>query len=67
MACASDLLNIDEVSDIQRRLEALEETQKECIQLLTEELEENKSIVEHLRASYIVVDWYALKTTELYK
>ena len=30
-------------SDIQWRVEALEETQKECNQLLTEELEENRS------------------------
>ena len=44
-ASATELLSIDMVSDIQLRVEALEKTQKECIQLLTEELENNRSVV----------------------
>ena len=43
-ASAEDL-SIDQVSDIQWKVEALEKTQKECIQLLTEELENNRSVV----------------------
>ena len=42
-ASAAELQEIDQVSDIQWRVDALEETQKECIQLLTEELEESRS------------------------
>ena len=42
-ASAAELQDVDQVSDIQWRVEALEETQKECIQLLTEELEKNRS------------------------
>ena len=44
-ASAEEILSIDQVSDIQWKVEALEKTQKECIQLLTEELENNRSVV----------------------
>ena len=44
-ASATELLSIDMVSDIQLRVEALEKTQKDCIQLLNEELEEKRSVV----------------------
>ena len=48
-ASAAELQEIDQVSDIQWRVDALEETQKECIQLLTEELEESRSGVALLK------------------
>ena len=44
-ASAEEILTIDQVSDIQWKLEDLEKTQKECIQLLTQELENNRSLV----------------------
>ena len=43
-ASAEEILSIDQVS-VQWKVEALEKTQKECIQLLTEELENNRSVV----------------------
>ena len=56
---AAELQDIDQVSDIQWRVEALEETQKECNQLLTEELEENRSgvaLLKKIEAAFNVVD-----------
>ena len=56
---AAELQDIDQVSDIQWRVEALEETQKECIQLLNEELGKNKSgvaLLKKIEASFIEVD-----------
>ena len=47
MTSAKDILYIEEVSEIQMRVEDLLETQEECIQLLTEELEQNT-----IRAAY---------------
>ena len=44
-ASAEEILSIDQVSDIQWKVEDLEKTQKECIQLLTQELENKKSLV----------------------
>ena len=58
-ASAAELQDVDQVSDIQWRVEALEETQKECIQLLTEELEENRSgvaLLKKIEAPFNVVD-----------
>ena len=61
MASAKDLLYIDEVSEIEMRVEALVETQEECIQLLTEELEQNTSRVAYfkkIKASNVDIDLY---------
>ena len=61
MASAKDLLYIDEVSEIEMRVEALVETQEECIQLLTEELEQNTSRAAYfkkIKASNVDIDLY---------
>ena len=61
MSSAKDLLYIDEVSEIEIRVEDFVETQEECIQLLTEELEQNTSRAAYLKkigASNIDIDWY---------
>ena len=58
-ASATELLNIDEVSDIQMRVHDLEQTQIQYIQLLNEELKENRSRLSFIRnnkPSYFVVD-----------
>ena len=61
MASAKNLLYIDEVSEIEIRVEDFVETQEECIQLLTEELEQNTSRAAYfkkIKAANIDIDWY---------
>ena len=62
MSSAKDLLYIDEVSEIEIRVEDLVETQEECIQLLTEELKQNTSRAAYLKkikATDVNMDWYS--------
>ena len=62
MASAKDLLYIFEVSEIEIKVEDFVETQKDCIQLLTEELEENTSraaYAKKIKASNVNTDWYS--------
>ena len=59
MASATELLNIDEVSDIQMRVHDLEQTQIQYIQLLDDELKENRarlSFIRNNKPSYFLVD-----------
>ena len=59
MASATELLNIDEVSDIQMRVHDLKTTQIQYIQILNEELKENRSRLSYIRnskPSYFVID-----------
>ena len=47
------------MSDIQWRVDALEDTQKDCIQLLDEELEKNRSgvaLLKKIEAPFFAVD-----------
>ena len=61
MASAKNLY-IDEVSEVEMRVEELVETQEEFIQLLTEELEQNTSRAAYLKkikATDVNMDWYS--------
>ena len=60
MTSAKDILYIEEVSEIQMRVEDLLETQEECIQLLIEELEQNTiraAYYKKIKASNNYIDW----------
>ena len=61
MASAKNLY-IDEVSEVEMRVEELVETQEEFIQLLTEELEQNTSraaYLQKIKATDVNMDWYS--------
>ena len=62
LMASAENLNIDEVSEIEIRVEDLVETQEDCIQLLREELKQNTSKAAYLKkikATDVNMDWYS--------